>query len=245
MFSAITQGQACAVRVGQHYSAQVGLEVYRNNYRGALQDALQAAYPVLEKLVGADYFRQLARDYIAQHTPTLANLFAYGAHFADWLQARSPLIYLPDVARLEWACHLAYYAPDAPHLTAQALADIRPEQYPHLRFLPHPACQIISSPYPIADIWLAHQQEQDFSLDLTQGAQNALVWRQAGMVQVSALQEDCALWLQLLIQQQSLNDATSDTLHQYPEFNLATTLHQLMQQGVWQRYVIQEATCTP
>jgi hypothetical protein len=245
MFSAITQGQACAVRGGQHYSAQVGLEVYRNNYRGALQDALQAAYPVLEKLVGAAYFQQLARQYIAAHTPTQANLFAYGADFADWLQTDPPLIYLPDVARLEWACHQAYYAPDAAHLAAQELASIHPEHYQLLQLFLHPACQLISSPYPIADIWLAHQQKQDFSLDLAQGAQNALVWRQAGMVQVSALQEDCALWLQLLIQQQSLNDATSDTLHQYPEFNLAATLHRLMERGVWQHYIIQEATCTP
>jgi hypothetical protein len=174
--SAITQGQACAMRGGQHYSAEVGLEVYRNNYRGALQDALLSAYPVLEKLVGEAYFKQLARGYIAQHPPTEANLFAYGAHLADWLD--TPLVYLPDVARLEWACHLAYYAPDAPYLAAQDLANISPAHFPQLCFVSHPACQLIRSPYPIASIWLAHQQEQDFAINLAQGGQNALVWRQ-------------------------------------------------------------------
>ncbi len=37
--------------------------VYRNNVRGALVEALAVRYPVVQRLVGKDFFRVMARDY--------------------------------------------------------------------------------------------------------------------------------------------------------------------------------------
>ena len=90
----------------QHYSATIAIEVYRNNYRGNLHDALAGAYPVVEQLVGRDFFRRVTRKFIEQHPSISGNLHHYGAEMAGFVAAFEPaqgLAYLPDVAALEWA----------------------------------------------------------------------------------------------------------------------------------------------
>jgi hypothetical protein len=56
-----------------NYSVSVAIEVYRNNYRGNLHDALAGAYPVMAQLVGEDFFRALTRKYIGQHLSRSGN----------------------------------------------------------------------------------------------------------------------------------------------------------------------------
>ena len=139
-----------------NYSAEVAIEVYRNNYRGNLHDTLAGAYPVVEQLVGNDFFRLLTHKYIEQHPSANANLHHYGAEMASFIATFEPareLIYLSDVAALEWACHCAYFAEDADSIDLARLAQIPPEQYENLHLYLHPACQLIPSKYPIADIW--------------------------------------------------------------------------------------------
>ena len=100
----------------QHYTVDVAIEVYRNNYRGNLLDALAGAYPVIEQLVGKDFFRLMARKYSEQYPSHSGNLHHYGAELAEFIAAfehARELPYLTDVAALEWACHRAWFADDA------------------------------------------------------------------------------------------------------------------------------------
>ena len=99
-----------------HYPAQRGVEVYRNNYRGNLHDTLAGAYPVMRQLVGEEFFRLLAKRFIEQHPSRSGNLHRYGGEMAEFLthfENTQHLAYLPDMARLEWAYHRAYFADDA------------------------------------------------------------------------------------------------------------------------------------
>ena len=220
-----------------NYSVAVAIEVYRNNYRGNLHDALTGAYPVILQLVGPDFFRLLARKYIGQHPSVNGNLHSYGERMAEFVASFEPaqgLVYLADVAALEWACHRAYFAEDAEPFDIDTLAQVPPELHGELMLRIHPSCHIISSCYPVAAIWQAHQKDSDceFHIDLASGSCNALVSRKNNIIFVDELSDADALWLQNIMTGDSLGSATNAVLGKCPDFDLQTLLHILLQQGL-------------
>ncbi|MEQ1533109.1 MAG: DUF2063 domain-containing protein [Sideroxydans sp.] len=226
---AIIKGAASSVRfdTSPHYSVAIGLDVYRNNYRGNLQDALAGAYPVIGQLVGADFFRMLARDFISQHGSCSANLFEYGAELGDFLDGYSPassLAYLPDIARLEWACHRAYFATDAAPLDLAGLSQVAPDDHANLLLHVHPACRIVASAFPIVAIWQTHQTGGGFEIDWAGGGEIALVSRRDDVVTVRELNEGETHWLEAVRLGQNLGVATAATLERFPLFDLQDTL---------------------
>ncbi|MDO9103018.1 MAG: DNA-binding domain-containing protein [Candidatus Nitrotoga sp.] len=225
----------------QNYSVAIAIEVYRNNYRGNLHEALAGAYPVIEQLVGKEFFRLLTRQFIGQHLSRSGNLHHYGAEMAGFIAAFDSvqgLPYLPDVATLEWACQCAYFADDAATLNLDKLAQVSPEQYPDLILHIHPACQLVRSRYPIATIWHAHQPgaPSDFKIDLDSGASNALISRKNDVVVVSALTEGDAVWLQSIQAGTPLGEAIATTLAHYPDFDLQAALLNLVAQNVFESF---------
>lgn len=48
-------------------------DVYRNNVVASLSDALGVAFPVVQKLVGDEFFRAMAGVYLRQHPPPRRN----------------------------------------------------------------------------------------------------------------------------------------------------------------------------
>lgn len=217
----------------RNYAAAVAVEVYRNNYRGNLHDALAGAYPVVEQLVGKGFFGVVTRQFIGQHPSRSGNLHHYGEQMADFLAAFEParsLTYLPDVAALEWACHCAYFAKDAATLDLGRLARVPAERYPDLILHTHPACALLRSRFPIAAIWHAHQPDAggNFHIDLDAGACNALVSRKDDVVVVGELSDAEAAWLERIQRGASLGMATDDTLARHPEFDLQAILPELL-----------------
>jgi hypothetical protein len=237
---AIVHGEAPSPQIDssyKNYSLTTAIEVYRNNYRGNLHDALAGAYPVIKQLVGDDFFRMLALRFIAEYPSRSANLHHYGAELADFLLHFEPareLVYLPDVATLEWACHTAYFAEDQAIFNLERLAQFPPEQHPFLIFRVHPAVRIVRSRYPINAIWQAHQSgaDRDFHIDLDSGHCTAMVCRDADAVRVIELAEAEAEWLQRIQTGTALGAATVATLEQHPDFDLQATLLKLVTQNV-------------
>lgn len=237
---AITRGSEPSPAIAAnypHYSAAVALDVYRHNYRGNLHDALAGAYPVVLKLVGADFFRFLAREFIETNPPQSANLHRYGAQMAFFLTGFAPateLVYLPDVAALEWACNVAYFAADADPFDFGQLAQVAPERYADLIMKIHPACQVVRSAYPLTAIWHAHQDGagDDFHIDLGSGASIALVSRKDNVVEVSELSVGDAKWLQFLQAGKSLGEATAAVLARHPDFDLQASLLTMVAKNV-------------
>ena len=218
----------------QQYSLAVAIEVYRNNYHGNLHDALAGAYPVIEQLVGKDFFRLLTHQFIGLHLSRSGNLHHYGAEMADFVATFEPvqeLGYLPDVATLEWACHCAYFADEANTLNLGKLAHVHPDQYTHL--ILHTACHLVRSRYPIAVIWHAHQPgaNSDFHIDLDSVSSSTLVSRKADVVLVSELSDSDAAWLQHIQAGSPLGAATAITLESYPDFDLKAALLNMVEQG--------------
>ena len=95
------------------------LAVYRNNVRHALLSVLDAAFPVVRELIGADCFSATTLAFIAQRPPHVPALYAYGGELPGFLADFAPLAELPwlaDVARLEWATD-GEAAPDSGRVT--------------------------------------------------------------------------------------------------------------------------------
>lgn len=131
--------------------------VYRNNVHHGLARALAARFPVVERLVGAEFFTAMAREFLAAFPPETPVLLSWGKAFPAFLEAFPPLAALPwigDVARLELARGRAYHARDAAPADPAALAVAHPER---LRLVLHPSVELFSSAYPAVRIWDAHQ----------------------------------------------------------------------------------------
>jgi hypothetical protein len=101
------------------------LRIYRNNTRIVLRDMLKDTFPVTARLVGDAFFDAAARDYMQAFPPADGDMTDYGADFPAFLKHLPGLqnyLYVPDMARLEWAAHAAYLSPRRPPLPTTALS---------------------------------------------------------------------------------------------------------------------------
>jgi hypothetical protein len=145
--------------------------VYRNNVTVSLIDAVAETFPVVQQLVGAEFFRAMAGEFVRQSPPVSPVLAWYGDAFAGFLATFPPAAgvpYLADVARLEYARVLAFHAADAdPVPVAEIAACLNdPEVLPALRLHLHPSLQVIDSPFAIASLWGAHQNPHQGTVEL-------------------------------------------------------------------------------
>lgn len=134
-------------------------DVYRNNVAVSLSDALEAAFPVVRKLVGDEFFRAMAGVYLRKHPPKSPLMMFYGDAMPQFLRRFEParsIRYLPDIAEVELAMRHAYHAADATPVDANALAAIAPDALMSVRLRIAPATQVITSDYPIHAIYLAN-----------------------------------------------------------------------------------------
>lgn len=173
-------------------SAAASLAVYRNSTFGNYHGALREAYPVIQRLVGKAFFDQAADDFIRIAPSTFGDVNRYGAGFGDFLASypdARELVYLPDVARLEWAVHQAFQAIDVAPPQIVRLAEVPPESLTALRFTLHPSAGLLASPWPILAIWRANQPGCDgnASIDLDSGGVRLLVLRRGLDVDIEPL----------------------------------------------------------
>jgi Putative DNA-binding domain len=171
--------------------AQERLAVYRNNVFAALSDTLRETFPVVLRLVDARFFSYVAHEFIRAHPPSVPTLTEYGGTFPDFLASFPPcrdLVYLPDVARLEWLMNLAALAPDEPALAPAALSAIASEQAGNLGVrLAHSYCYL-DSPWPIDRIWRANQEGAgEETIALGAGGACLEVSRRNGIVMLRAM----------------------------------------------------------
>ena len=132
--------------------------IYRNNVIENLTNALRLAFPAVERLVGADFFKGTAVHFISAHPPRSADLYEYGDAFPAFLATFEPargVTYLADVARLEWAVNVALHAPLFEAVAAESLSLIPESHQADLRFRPHPSLSLLHLAYPVKAIWEA------------------------------------------------------------------------------------------
>lgn len=142
------------------------LAVYRNNVVSSLVDALADTFPVVQQLVGVEFFRAMAVWFVRGSPPHSRVLAHYGQGFPNFVAAFEPargLPWLADVARLEFARVMAYHAADAePASDAEVrLALASGERMGELRLELHPSVRTLVSPHAVVTLWAAHQVDDE------------------------------------------------------------------------------------
>ena len=154
--------------------------VYRNNVYHSLICALEDTYPVVERLVGEEFFRACGRAFLdGGGFPRHAPLHDFGEGFGDFLDGFAPasarLPWLGDVARVERAWLDAW----------NGAAGFR---------------AVVVLRWPAVEIWQAHQLDGEDAVaaalekvDVREAVNTALVERDSsGVVQLRSWLGDCA-----------------------------------------------------
>ena len=213
--------------------AEERLAVYRNNVLASLTAVLRDTFPVVCRLVDDRFFAYAAHEFVCWRPPTRPALSEYGAAFPDFLKNFPPcreLVYLPDVARLEWCLNEIATAPDEPALSSDALAGVAGEDAAELRF--HLNAAYRESRFPVDRIWLANQPgASDETIDIDGGSVRLEIFRRDGAAQFRAIGPAVFAFRKALSNGSALGQAIEQALEK-GDFSPPDALAELFHDGV-------------
>ena len=168
------------------------IQIYRNNHRCGALAAMQASYPVVERLGGAEWFEQSAARFQNSHPSTSGDLQNLGLGYPEYLRGElenTEYRYFADVAALEWAYQLVLTAAERDPVDIRVLQRYAPHDYEGLSFVPRPALRLVESAFPIYAIWHANQPDtpSEAAIRLDAGASRVLVIRRRDHVELREL----------------------------------------------------------
>lgn len=227
--SELLQRQENASAVTASYQAR--FKVYQNNVFGALQNYLANVFPALKGVVGEAFFKQTMQSLIQSYPPQSGNLHDYGAELISFLPSVTGVQHLPylfDLVRYEWGLHYAYYCRQANALRYNEVAQ---DNLLTLTIKVRDSLSMITSDYPILAI---HRQSLPdhrgaVSVDLSQGADNLLVFRLAGQVETKCIELHEAALIRELQVQGTLFNAIESLSDQYSSALLSAGLAKLFE----------------
>jgi hypothetical protein len=209
--------------------------VYRNNVVVGLTETLKDAFPAVLRIVGADFFRAMARAYVMIDPPRSPILLDYGAGFPDFILRFEPaavLPYLADVARIERAWTEAYHAPEATPIDPGVFMAIDSDQLPAVRLALHPSLRVVRSQFPALTIWQMNVAGGvPAPVDLGAGGEDVLVVRQSADVEVRSIPEGSPEFIQALADGRPVLAALEAALIANSHFNLSGNLSDLLRAG--------------
>ncbi len=214
--------------------------VYRNTWRKALKDALQANYPVVATLIGEEAFQTLANHYISGSGLASPILSGYGANLADVIAA-SPLHemvpYLADMARLERHVSDVRDAPDACPIEQDFFARLAPEDAETLILTLVPAARLALMETPVITIWGAHQgpNEPD-GLSADWIPEHGLVVRRGPGVTIDMLDDQMLTFVLALHRGEALGVAAGETIACHPDADIVAILARIAASKAFTEY---------
>jgi hypothetical protein len=218
-------------------------DIYRNNVRAGFAKALAVAFPVIERLMGEQYFQHIAEEFRLANPSRAGDLHHVGAPFPAFLRRRfgeTRHAYFPDVAELEWAYQESLIAADANPIRPDALRPIDPSSYEGLRFTLDPAVRLVHSDYPIIRIWSANQPGAcaDEVIDLDSGADDVLVLRTKEHIELHRLRRCEFAGLRAIAAGFPLGTALEAALTVDAEFDLGAALQRFFRLNLFTSFTI-------
>jgi hypothetical protein len=171
----------------------IGLNTYRANAAALAARALSAAYPTIAQLVGDTTFTAMARDLWRQAPPQRGDIGEWGAALPAFIEQQPSLAdepYLADSARLDWAVHMASRAANTDPAAMMDLDRLAKADPDCVTIALAPGTAVLTSAWPIAAIWHAHQRSDAQRFDAVrrafaaQAGEHALVVREGLTVAV-------------------------------------------------------------
>jgi hypothetical protein len=145
-----------------NFSPKDLVQIYHHQYFISLSEALGNSYSCVKRLVGEDFFYQLAHHFVETHPSKTGSIIDYGNEFAKFIQ-HSPLCksmpYLADVAKFERLYERCYFSLEA-------------------EFFMH-------SPYPVIKIWQLNENSEQ--LDFNSGGDYLSVYKRGAEVLVEKI----------------------------------------------------------
>jgi hypothetical protein len=223
--------------------------IYRGNLAAVWEKSLAAAYPVLRMLVGEEFFAALGKAYGRSHASTSGDVNQFGAALPAFLQDfphTQDFPYFPDLARLEWAVHVAHYAADATALDAAGLAACCAEDLDGLTLQLRPGHAVLRADWAVEPVWRAHQGAAPQALACALDTPScALVYRPHWRVEVRALGEGEFAALTAIESGAGLGDALEAGLAADPAFDPASLIPAWLAQGLFAAPPARPATEIP
>ena len=221
---------------GQGLDGTQRLAIYRESVFGVLRKALADIYPVVQRLVGERFFTYLANTYIREHPSTAGDLHRYGEQLAGFIRDFAPaaeLVYLPDIARLEWSVHCVFHAAEQPGVELTEFQAMDDAQRRGLRFALHPAARLLRSAYPVHHIWQTNavHVKDPKTIDLRAGAVRLLIYRPQFDVELQPLDAAEYRLLSELAGGQRLQVACESVLAAHTGFDVVPCLFRHVTQG--------------
>lgn len=213
--------------------------VYRNGYLRTCVDALGANFPTVKSIVGDDFFKGLALEYVRLHPPTRTTLAGYGQEFPLFLlnsRGSHGLAYLADIAALDYAWLECYFDAEHESLTAGDIDDYVAHGRDITELAVHLSAgvRLVTTGYRITDIWVeiraTGKLERVFSAAAAPG--NVLVWREDDVISIRSLCEAEFVFLDTLRAGSSLGAAAEAALALDDGFDVAAHFADLLQHGI-------------
>ena len=217
------------------------LAVYRHHVFITLTATLEAAFPVVCQLVDRRFFAYVADAFIRQHPPATPCLDEYGSVFPKFLgafEACERLPYLPDVARLEWAIHVAAQAPDVAPLDPALLGSVPPAEMARLRFIPRAGLAYLVSAWPVDSIWRAHQDESEPMPDLGAGSAYLEIGPSGEGVLLRPLEPAVLTFRSALFSGMTLGEAIEEATRRDPDLDFAGLIRSLLDDNLFSTFRI-------
>ena len=234
--SAKTQALSQQIKAAKDLEPYEGLAIYRGSVMGNLSQTLRSIYPVCYRLVGKKFFEATAVAYMGRfpsHSPDLGD---YGEAFADFLANFSPaaqLLYLADVARLEWHWHRVFHGEASKVLDYQALSLVPQEKWGELIFHLPPNSVLLESAYPIHRIWQVNQPDYkgDEVVSLDEGASKIFLWRQGYQMRLELPSQVEWQLLKAFARENQLETICERLAAQEPSVEVASLITLFVQRG--------------
>ena len=217
-------------------AARHALNIYANTARSNFVESLALSFPVVRRLVGQDYFRQVSQGFHARRPSPSGDLQLAGAGFAPYLahlHAEGEYRYLGEVARLEWLLQQTLLAADHPPFELAKLQAIAPGDYDAVRFRLHPSVRLFASEFPGVAIWEANAGDAEPQvIDLRAGPDHVLLMRIRGQLVFARLTLGEQGFLQALRAQQPFAAAVAQgEISGIGEFDAAAALQRFVLAG--------------
>ncbi len=209
-------------------------DVYRNNHLAGLAGALEMTFPTVRKLVGEEFFRAAAMEYVRRHPPRTPVLLLYGERFGDLLDelpAAGRYPYLGDVARLEWCRISALNARDAAPAEIRLLSGIPEPELPGTRLILHPSARTLESRWPVLSVWQDCQSDDGQAEIDMKRPERLLVVRPGAEVVTHRLDSGSHAFIRSLARGAALGEAAERAMSREPDLDLSAQLVLLFRYG--------------
>ncbi|MDW3096426.1 MAG: DNA-binding domain-containing protein [Gammaproteobacteria bacterium] len=179
-------------------SADDRVEIYRTNVRSSHVSVLMSVYAVCEKILGSDYFKQIAINYYKRYPSSSYDLNDYGHKFPSYLKQllmqRSELVdfqYLSDLAQLEWKIQKVYFSADNVLLDMAEFQKSCVNEAGDMKFSLQAGIDIQYSEFPIAELWEIHQTSTVAQqIEITNKSEHICIYRDGLQVVLKKIDED-------------------------------------------------------